>query len=255
MTDLTIQNQSQEQSASLIDRLQQKNKDLRQFAYTFSHDLRAPIARVLGLVSLSDLDPDIIINNKSIMQNVADEIQSLDDVVKDISEGIDMDDASRDKEYIKFRDQILLINNVLEKQIVESEVSIRTNFILLEGVWAVKSYLYSILINLLSNAIKFRRTGVPLVVELISGVEGGMGVLSIKDNGRGIDLVKNKGLVFGLRNRFHSKDVAGTGIGLHLVKSQIESMGGSVTVESEVNKGSTFKVFFPINKNLNVSGE
>lgn len=255
MTDLTIQNQTNEKANTLINRLQQKNKDLRQFAYAFSHDLRAPIARVLGLVSLSELDPDIIINDKSIMENVASEVKSLDEVVKDISLGIDVDQTEQVKEFINFNDLFLMIKTVLEKEIIESGAELKSNFILQEGVFSVKSYLYSIMLNLLSNAIKFRQSAVPLKIEIASSLEGSMIILSVKDNGRGIDLVKYKDLVFGLRNRFHSKDVKGTGIGLHLVKSQIESLGGKVSVQSEVNKGSMFKVFFPINKKLNVSGE
>ena len=69
--------------------------------------------------------------------------------------------------------------------------------------------------------------------------------LSVKDNGIGIDLKKYGTKIFGLYKRFHGDEIEGKGIGLSLVKTQSESLGGRVEVESTVNYGSTFKIFLP----------
>lgn len=103
--------------------------------------------------------------------------------------------------------------------------------------------------NLLSNSIKYRLPGVPVTIHLQTRKVNDIICLSVKDNGMGIDLVKNNEKIFGLYNRFHSKKIDGKGIGLNLVKTQAESLGGNVEAESEVNCGSTFKIYLPVNHN------
>lgn len=67
----------------------------------------------------------------------------------------------------------------------------------------------------------------------------------VKDNGMGIDLEKNKEKIFGLYKRFHGNEIDGKGVGLHLVKTHAESLGGRVEVESKLNEGTEFKVYLP----------
>ena len=69
--------------------------------------------------------------------------------------------------------------------------------------------------------------------------------LSVKDNGMGIDLVKNSEKLFGLYKRFHGDVIPGKGVGLHLVKTHVESLGGRVGVESKINEGIEFKIYLP----------
>jgi|GEM_PF-1509955 len=247
MTDLTRQKKSEVATLELVENLQKKNKDLRQFAYTVSHDLRAPIARVLGLVTLSNIDPEYKIKSKTILENVAIEITDLDNIVKDMNATISVRDEKKKKEYITFETELNLIKKVLEREIVESKAFITSDFQNLEGIVTVKSYLYSIMYNLLSNAIKYRSSEVPLTIHLYTRQDKDVICLSVKDNGMGIDMEKNGDKIFGLYNRFHGKKIEGKGIGLNLVKAQAESLGGEVKVESTLNYGSTFKIFLPIN--------
>jgi signal transduction histidine kinase len=111
-------------------------------------------------------------------------------------------------------------------------------------VVCVRSYVQSILYNLVSNAIKYRSPDRPLQIDVHTFPEGGFICLEVKDNGLGIDLEKNQQKMFGMYKRFH-KQIPGKGLGLHLVKTQIEAVGGSIAVESEKGKGTTFKVLFP----------
>ena len=75
--------------------------------------------------------------------------------------------------------------------------------------------------------------------EIINGVK----VLSISDNGLGIDLKKHKNALFGMYKTFHKNQNA-RGIGLFITKNQVEAMGGKIEVSSELNKGTTFKIYF-----------
>ena len=249
MTDLTMQKKSETEMLDLVDHLQKKNKDLRLFAYTVSHDLRAPIARVMGLIALSNIDPEYKIMSKSILETVANEITNLDNIVKDMNATIAVRNEKRKEEYVVFEKELNLIKQVLESEITESDATITTDFQHPKGIVTVKSYVYSIIFNLVSNAIKYRKHEEPLVIHLETSEVNEFICLSVKDNGMGIDLKKNTDKIFGLYNRFHGKKIEGKGIGLNLVKAQTESLGGKVEVSSVLNQGSTFKIFFPINPN------
>ena len=101
----------------------------------------------------------------------------------------------------------------------------------------------SIIHNLLTNAVKYKHPDRNPIISVNTKKEGNKIVLSVKDNGIGIDLRKNGDKLFGMYKTFHANDDA-RGIGLYITKNQIEAMGGNILVYSEVDKGTTFKVYF-----------
>ena len=105
----------------------------------------------------------------------------------------------------------------------------------------------SILLNLFTNAIKYKSFKRNLKIEINSSLADGFVILKFKDNGIGIDTEKHKDKLFKLYQRFHDNP-DGKGLGLYLVKSQLESLGGSIAIESEVDKGTTFIIKFKIFK-------
>jgi signal transduction histidine kinase len=106
------------------------------------------------------------------------------------------------------------------------------------------------LYNLLSNSIKYRDIAKPLSIKMKTYRLGQYACLSVKDNGLGIDLNKNKEKIFGLYKRFHSENIPGKGVGLHFVKSYAEALGGKVEIESRLHEGTELKVYF-LNNNQN----
>ena len=114
-------------------------------------------------------------------------------------------------------------------------------------IYTIKTYSYSIILNLLSNAIKYRNpeNRLQIAVKSAATSDGNYVCVSVSDNGLGIDLAQNKEKIFGLYRRFHSH-VEGKGIGLHITKTQIERMGGKIEIESALNIGTTFRVYFPL---------
>ncbi|RZL06168.1 MAG: ATP-binding protein, partial [Hymenobacter sp.] len=101
----------------------------------------------------------------------------------------------------------------------------------------------SILLNLLSNAIKYRSPTRPAFIRLLARQELGAVVLAVQDNGLGIDLVKNQAKLFGMYKTFHDNEDA-RGVGLFITKNQVEAMAGTISVESNVDVGTTFTVHF-----------
>lgn len=245
MTDITDQKKLEEEAREDIDRLTQRNKDLTQFGYVLSHNLRSPIAKIIGLVSLYEKEVDVKINDVPLMQYIGNEVTNLDNVVKDVNEIMSARDSREQcNDYVVFSDQVKLICQMLEDQIKEANAEIVTNF-KPEGVKTVKGHLYSIMYNLMSNAIKYRSHERPLRIKVQAKQNDKFIVLSVKDNGSGIDLKRFGDKIFGLYKRFHGKEIDGKGIGLNLVKAQAEAIGGRVEVKSKVNLGTVFTIYIP----------
>ena len=138
----------------------------------------------------------------------------------------------------------------LERAIETSSIEIRaTNAVIHNNVdpsftlTSNPAYLDSIVLNLLTNSIKYRQPNIAPVIEFNASVKGKDLVISITDNGRGIDMNKNRENLFGMYKTFHGNKDA-KGVGLFLVRSQVEALGGHIEVESEVNKGTTFTIYF-----------
>ncbi len=246
--NVTELKKSVKETLDMVEILQNKNKDLHQFSNIVSHNLRSPIAKIQGLASLFKTDPHQQIKGKSILECVEDEVNNLDNVVKDMYAIISVrDQVEKQKAYICFQTELQFIKQVLENQIIESKANITADFEKTEGIVSIKSYIYSIMLNLLSNAIKYRQPDIPLSIHISCTEDDKNIYLTVQDNGSGIDLQKNKDKIFGLYKRFHGNNIEGRGIGLNLVKAQAESLGGRIEVESAVNQGTTFKVCLPKN--------
>lgn len=246
--DVTGQKVAAQKTKVLTDLLQIKSDDLSQFSYIISHNLRAPIAKILGLASICDATTD---EARFIVKKVTEEANKLDSVVKDLNVIVSVRNVEKEKrESLTFDHELSLVSQVLKREIQDSKAMIETDFDELNEVFTVKSYLYSVLYNLLSNSIKYRDLTKPLSIKMKTYKLGQYACLSVKDNGLGIDLHKHREKVFGLYKRFHSENIPGKGVGLHFVKSYAEALGGKVEIESSLQEGTELKVYF-LNDNHN----
>jgi PAS domain S-box-containing protein len=220
------------------------NKDLKQLSYTTSHDLRSPIGNLLSLIKLIDqskiTDPDILIYLDFIKQSAESISQAVNDSVDQL---IQKDQINIEIEELNLN---IILNNVLKpiKSIIkDSNVTIKVDFSALETIKFNKAYLESIFLNLISNSIKYARPDDFPEIRISSKRINGQNQLIVSDNGMGFDLEKIKGKIFGLNQTFHSVSDS-KGIGLYLVYNHITSLGGRITLESKVNEGATFTIFF-----------
>jgi len=244
MIDITDCKKAMLESLMLVDRLELKNKELSQFGYMLSHNLRGPVARILGLASIFDVEPN---DNNFIVEKIKEATVELDDVVKDINSVVSVRNSENDKlELVLFEHKFDLVKEILAREIAQCNALITTDFTAARSVRTVRNYLYSMLFNLLSNAVKFRIPDKQLRVHVRTYIDGDFICLSVKDNGMGVDLERNRSRIFGLYRKFHG--LPGKGAGLHLVKAQAESLGGRVEVDSKVDEGSEFRIYLPIRK-------
>lgn len=242
--DISKEKEREKEREQLISELTQNNKDLKQFSYITSHNLRAPLSNLTGLLNLIE---DIPVENeelKEILNGFSKSTNQLNETINDLVKVIIIKDSpSIDKEQVVIGDVFENIFNQLSFLISAKKPIIKMDFEKAETIFTNKSYFESILLNLMTNSLKYKDEVRKLKIEISSKSKENKTIITFKDNGIGIDLERNKDKIFGLYQRFH--DYADSkGLGLYLVKSQVESMGGTISVESEVDKGTSFKITF-----------
>lgn len=242
--DVTEQKNQEKEKEQLINELTQNNKDLRQFSYITSHNLRAPLSNLIGLLKLTN---DIYIPNeelKLIIDGFSKSTYLLNETISDLGRVVIIrDNPSIEKQNISFEESFnnvieqinILVENNNPKIIVKNDDNL--------SIYSNKAYFESILLNLLTNSIKYKSTEKELTITISILDRHNFTELIFEDNGIGIDIRKYSDKLFGLYQRFHNYPDS-KGLGLYLVKSQIESMGGEITVESEVNQGTKFIIKF-----------
>jgi signal transduction histidine kinase len=166
--------------------------------------------------------------------------ETINDLVKVI---VIKDSLSIAKEKLQINDILNITLNQLTNIITLNKPEIKLKLDKAPIIYANKTFFESILLNLLTNAIKYRAKDRQLKIAISSKEINNQIILTFSDNGIGIDLKRNKDKVFGLYQRFHDYPDS-KGLGLYLVKSQVESMGGKIESESEVNVGTTFTLIF-----------
>lgn len=242
--DITEEKKQEKEKEQLIRELTQNNKDLKQFSYITSHNLRAPLSNLTGLLNLLE---DIPIENqelKEILNGFNKSTHLLNDTINDLVKVIIIkDNPSIQKEAISIKEIFENVFSQLNFQIELYKPIIKLNFENVSIININKAYIESILLNLLTNAIKYKSENRKLKITITASEIDDTVVLTFKDNGIGIDLVRNRDKIFGLYQRFHNYPDS-KGLGLYLVKSQVETMGGTISIESEVNKGTTFTLTF-----------
>jgi signal transduction histidine kinase len=223
------------------EQLIQHNNDLQQFSYTVSHNLRGPVASLLGLLFLTDRN-EVGESNKILFDHFQKAVNTLDITIKDLSNIIDIRNTiSKVRQKVNLQDEINQVMVLLQKEIEDHQVEIITDLHADSEIYSVKAMVSSILYNLISNSIKYRAEGRLPIIQIKSTKEGSLIKIEVSDNGLGIDVERFREKLFGLYKRFHTH-VGGKGLGLFLVKLQSESLGGKVEVESTLGVGTTMIV-------------
>ncbi|WP_243739222.1 PAS domain-containing protein [Flavobacterium sp. 245] len=242
--DITEEKKLETEKEHLIRELTQNNKDLKQFSYITSHNLRAPLSNLIGLLNLIE---DIPVENpelEEILTGFTKSTHLLNETINDLVKVIIIkDNPSMQKEEVSLKEVFENVFSQLSFQIELHKPIIKLKFERVPLLNTNKAYIESILLNLLTNSIKYKSENRKLKISIIAEQIDNKAILTFKDNGIGIDLERNRDKVFGLYQRFHNYPDS-KGLGLYLVKSQVETMGGTISIESEVNKGTTFTITF-----------
>jgi signal transduction histidine kinase len=223
--------------------IESQNTKLNNFANIITHSLRSHASNLKMTLELlkdsSDCDDkeELTLGLHEISENISTTIGHLAEL------GSIQVKAKEPKEMVCFEKVLENVKNTLRRTLVDTRSEIFTDFSEVPSIAYIPSYLESILVNLITNAIKYRHPERSPVIEIYSYVENDSTYLMVKDNGIGIDLEKYGNRIFNIYQTFHNRKDA-EGVGLFLVRNKIESLQGSIAVQSEVNKGSTFTIRF-----------
>ena len=234
---------------TVVDRtiyLTNQNKQLEDFAHIISHNLREPVGNLNSLLQFykEGKTPE---EKDELMEMLEKTVHNIGSTLNELLEVISIRHLSKNgKEIIIFKSIFSKITQTSQAQILISKAIVTADFSKATEINYLSTYLESIMQNLLSNALKYRDVERIPVIHFETDRINDSIELRVSDNGLGIDLAKNGSQIFGLHKTFHKHPEA-KGIGLFLTKTQIEAMGGEISVTSTVNEGSTFKIIFKSN--------
>lgn len=247
-TDITYQKQNEIKINQSLLLATEHNNKLKNFAHIVTHNLKQHAANFEGLMELFD-DAESRSEEEEILSHLRTLSSSLSKTISNLHDIVNVQNSKNLKtKKIYIADAIDNILEVLDIVIKENNATIYNNIPRKLFLYYNCSYFESIIQNLLSNAIKYKHPDRDPVISIDFYFDKNEFQLTISDNGVGIDLDKYGKDIFGLYKTFHHNDDA-EGVGLYLIKNQIESYGGRIKVESEVNVGTTFTI---IGKNKKV---
>jgi PAS domain S-box-containing protein len=244
--DVTEYRIAKQEKEKILADLIRRNDDLEQFAYIISHNLRAPVTNVLSLSEMlinDDVDPE---SKPTVLNGLDLSVKKIDLIINDLNNIFQSRQRIDDKKETVYFQQLVddikfSINDSIEKE----NVLLKCDFGEIDHIVTVRSYLYSILHNLILNSIKYKRAETDPIINIGTKIVNQKHIeLVIADNGKGIDLKRNKEMLFGLYQRF-DQTVEGRGLGLYMVKNQVEALDGTIQVDSVLGEGTTFTIRLP----------
>lgn len=234
----------EEKERNRLHRITEKqNEKLVNFTHIVSHDIRSHTSNLSMILDLFEdtTNPE---EQKEYFSMLKQSTNKLSDTIYYLNETVSIQSGIKNERsklnlFTKIQNSIIGINAIIKS----SNAKIIKNVPKDIEIIGTQSYIESIVFNLLTNAIKYKHPDRNPVIKIDAVRVGEEVILTISDNGIGIDLSKNKEKLFGMYKTFHGNEDA-VGLGLFMVKNHIESMGGRIEVESEVNKGTSFKIYF-----------
>jgi signal transduction histidine kinase/ligand-binding sensor domain-containing protein len=226
--------------AKLNQELVDHNNQLEQFSFITAHNLRGPVARVRGLLSILEKEYE-----GDILNHLNASVENLDSVIMDLNLVLSIRRGNGTPlEPIHLLPEIQSASQTLHSDLVDASVTLQINCAEDVVVYGLKPYLYSIFYNLIHNAIKYRSNTRKPVITCSCSVDEKQVKIIFSDNGIGIDMRYASDKVFKLYQRFNT-NTPGKGFGLFLVKTQVEAMKGTISIDSNINEGTTFTILFP----------
>jgi signal transduction histidine kinase len=243
--DISLQKWIEEEREKLIAELESKNAELERFTYTVSHDLKSPLITIRGFLGFlrEDSQSGNMVRLDADIKRITDATEKMQRLLNDLLELSRVGRLVNEPREIKFNELIMEALELLQGRISQGNVavSVEEN---LPVVIGDHQRLLEVVQNLIDNAAKFMGNQPSPRIEIGQhGTRDGMPIFYVRDNGIGISPEFHEN-IFGLFNKLDARS-EGTGIGLALVKRIIEFHRGTIWVESEPGKGTTFFFTLP----------
>ncbi|KKM18947.1 hypothetical protein LCGC14_1660590 [marine sediment metagenome] len=238
--DITERKKVENEIRSLLSITQKQNDRLKNFAHIVSHNLRSHSGGISSLIEFLQLEhPDLA--NDELVTLLNSSAENLKQTIEDLTEIVKVNLTNEKLEHIQLSKVIEKNIKSLSSQISRAGIKIINNIPDAIQIQGISAYTDSIVLNMITNAIKYKSEARESFLRIYYEEDKSTITLFFQDNGLGIDLNKHGDKLFGMYKTFHRHDDS-RGIGLFITKNQVESMGGRIKVESEVNIGTTFKI-------------
>lgn len=242
LNDVTDKIQAENKLQSKVAELEFLNMELDQFVNVVSHDFKTPLTSIslLAQLGVKTDDPE---KQKTFLQQILHSADKLKELLKGLNVLVDVTKTRSEKaEPVNFQERLTLALTDYSDALKEREGQVTADFNAAPDVLYFTAHIDSLLGNLITNAIKYHQSGVPLKIEVKTRREKDYTVLSVKDNGIGIDLSKNMNKLFQPFKRLTDQGT-GSGLGLSIVKRVIEKNQGYLEVFSQPGQGTEFKAY------------
>jgi PAS domain S-box-containing protein len=242
--DVTHTKKLEQERINHLEQLSKVNKILRQQNYATPHDLRSPLNNLLSLLTLIDLSKIDDKDTVEILDLISLSAEGLKNSLNSYLDALKQREVPTEKlEEVDLDRTLQKVKSSIGSLIQKEGVVFHTDFSEMEHVAFKERFLESIFLNLITNSIKYTQPSVSPVISIVAKEVLGKKTIVYTDNGIGMDLEKMGGSIFEIRDK-DSGNQESKGVGLYLVKSHMTSLGGSIEVNSKVNKGTTFTLIF-----------
>lgn len=239
--DFTARKEAEKSLNSLVEVTRSQNESLMNFAHIVSHNLRSHSTNMTMLTKFLTEENDEKEQN-NLIEMLVNASDSLSETIHHLNEVVQVKTGALDKmQSIGLLKTLKKIENSIEALLLEKEARTELNVDSSHFIMGVPAYIESIFLNLYTNSLKYSHLERKPIMKISAKVKNEYTEIRFNDNGMGIDLDRHGNKIFGMYKTFH-KNKDAKGIGLFITKNQIESMGGNITVESEVNQGTTFTI-------------
>lgn len=242
--NITERKQAEEKLKETVIALEQKNKELKHFAFAVSHDLKTPLRNISTYLQLLKRKNNLDTDSNEMIDSAVKSVKHLHQLINDIFLYTSSDQINLNREEIDIKKLV----HEIEERITDFKDEKNASILVpdwLPNVYMNPTHALHLFSNLIINGIKYNQSEKP-VVEIAYSIVGGKVVYAVKDNGIGIQPAYHQ-QIFDMFKRLHSQEeYEGTGVGLSLCKKIVELYGGTIEISSDFGKGSTFSFTLPM---------
>ena len=239
--DISQMKSAEEKANKLFSLSKDLNAKLADFTHIVSHNIRSNTSNMTMLIDLIE-DTEEFSEQKEYFKLLKQSNNKLSETISHLNDTIDLQFTSKKrKTEINIQTEINTILETFKEQIDFEKIKIELSITKDLTVYTIPTYFESIISNLISNAIKYKSPKRKLILKITARKEKRKTLITVEDNGIGIDLIKNKDKIFGMYKTFHNNSDT-IGLGLFMIKNKVNVLGGSIKVESKINSGSLFKL-------------